>query len=219
MKDNIEVVWMTFLWLATLLMIAWPIRAISKEREVEKARIEVIEKLSPSISMKGDLLFTVEAYAPNSRTSVIWIYAYNLSPRAFLVLPIPRLAPKIFLENIDANKVLNVAQKNDIVTQHGLLALVFAFKKFRSYFLGTKVADQLSRLEEKTMVKLSDGVEIEDTFPDERRDVNDLQIGEGFREAGGLRDKDMISSSNIQNIAKFPTSQVALAQKHDMSDD
>uniref|UniRef100_M1DQC3 Uncharacterized protein n=1 Tax=Solanum tuberosum TaxID=4113 RepID=M1DQC3_SOLTU len=51
------------------------------------------------------------------------------------------------------------------------------------------------------------------------RDVNDLQIGEGLREAGGLRDKDMISSSNIQNVSKFPNSQVALAQKHDMSDD
>ncbi|KAG5605239.1 hypothetical protein H5410_026731 [Solanum commersonii] len=32
-----------------------------------------------------------------------------------------------------------------------------------------------------------------------------------LREAGGLRDKDMISSSIIQNVAKFPNSQVSLA--------
>ncbi|XP_055820373.1 ankyrin repeat-containing protein BDA1-like [Solanum dulcamara] len=51
------------------------------------------------------------------------------------------------------------------------------------------------------------------------RDVNDLQIGESLREAGGLRAKEMISSSNTQSVAKFPNSQVALAQKHDMSGD
>ena len=38
-----------------------------------------------------------------------------------------------------ASKALNEAQKNYTVTEQDLLKVVFAFKKFCSYFLGTKV--------------------------------------------------------------------------------
>ena len=38
-----------------------------------------------------------------------------------------------------ASKALNMAQKNYTVTEQELLAVVFAFEKFSSYLLGTKV--------------------------------------------------------------------------------
>ena len=38
-----------------------------------------------------------------------------------------------------ASKALNEAQKNYTVTEQQLLAVVFAFEKFRSYLLGTRV--------------------------------------------------------------------------------
>lgn len=37
------------------------------------------------------------------------------------------------------NKFLNGAQQNYTVTEQELLAIVYAFKKFRAYLLGTKV--------------------------------------------------------------------------------
>ena len=38
-----------------------------------------------------------------------------------------------------ASKALNEAQKNYIVTEQDFFAVVFAFEKFRSYLLGTRV--------------------------------------------------------------------------------
>ena len=37
------------------------------------------------------------------------------------------------------SKALNEAQKNNTVTKHKLLAVVFTFEKFRSYLLGMRV--------------------------------------------------------------------------------
>ncbi|MCE5166857.1 hypothetical protein HAX54_028152 [Datura stramonium] len=64
-----------------------------------------------------------------------------------------------------------------------------------------------------------------DILAQSRRDMNDLQIGESLREAGGLRANE-ISSSNTQTVAKFhnkespsPHTQIALVQKQDMAGD
>ena len=46
---------------------------------------------------------------------------------------------KILYPSYYASKALNEAQKNYIVTEQELFAVVFAFKKFLSYFLGMKV--------------------------------------------------------------------------------
>ena len=40
-----------------------------------------------------------------------------------------------------ASKALNEAPKNYTVTKQDFLAVVFAFEKFRSYLLGTRVLD------------------------------------------------------------------------------
>ncbi|GMI89884.1 hypothetical protein HRI_002657700 [Hibiscus trionum] len=63
---------------------------------------------------------------------------------------------KIFYVIYYTSKILNDAQVNYNTTEKELLAVVFAFDKFRSYLIGTKdkkgtenqVVDHLSRLEQ-----------------------------------------------------------------------
>ncbi|KAK8563275.1 hypothetical protein V6N12_035425 [Hibiscus sabdariffa] len=73
---------------------------------------------------------------------------------------------KIFHPTYYANKTLNEAQVNYTTTEKELLAVIFAFDKFRSYLLGTKVADHLSILENEAIT--TSPMEIKETFPDEQ---------------------------------------------------
>ncbi|PIN19344.1 DNA-directed DNA polymerase [Handroanthus impetiginosus] len=82
---------------------------------------------------------------------------------------------KIFRSIYYASKTLNDAQLNYMTTKKELLAVVFAFDKFRSYSVGTKVivkgtknqiADHLSRLE--SPAKTDEPNLINDNFPDEQ---------------------------------------------------
>ncbi|XP_015169055.1 uncharacterized protein [Solanum tuberosum] len=64
-----------------------------------------------------------------------------------------------------ARKTLTVAQKNYTVTEQELLAVVKDRKGTEN-----QVADHLSMLEEEAMIKLEDGIEINDAYPDEHRE-------------------------------------------------
>ncbi|XP_052297015.1 uncharacterized protein LOC127902226 [Citrus sinensis] len=81
---------------------------------------------------------------------------------------------KIFYSIYYASKTLTNAQINYTTTEKELLAVVFAFDKFRAYLVGTKdrkgienqVADHLSRLEaDASTLTMHD---ITETFPDEQ---------------------------------------------------
>ncbi|KAL5578124.1 hypothetical protein UlMin_019823 [Ulmus minor] len=93
---------------------------------------------------------------------------------------------KIFHVIYYASKVLNNAQLNYATTEKELLAVVYAFDKFRSYLIGSKVivytdhsgtenvvADHLSRMDHVQPNEGNDG-DINEKFPDEQL----LAIGE-----------------------------------------
>ncbi|KAG9449972.1 hypothetical protein H6P81_009937 [Aristolochia fimbriata] len=115
--------------------------------EVDKAKIEVIEKLLPPTSVKA-----IRSFLGHAGTAV------------------GQRKEKVFHTISYASHTLTGPQLNYTTTEKELMVMVFAFEKFRSYLIGSKdkkgaenvVADHLSRLEAENQ----EG-EVSELFPDE----------------------------------------------------
>ncbi|KAL4282544.1 hypothetical protein GQ457_16G019500 [Hibiscus cannabinus] len=88
----------------------------SKGMEVDKAKIEVISKLPPPTTFKG-----IRSFLGHAVGAVLG-----------------QRKGKIFHPIYYASKTLNDAQVNYTMTEKEMLAVIFAFDKFRSYLIGTK---------------------------------------------------------------------------------
>ncbi|KAL5567330.1 hypothetical protein UlMin_030494 [Ulmus minor] len=162
--------------------------------EVDKAKVETIEKLPPPVSVKGIRSFLghagfyrrfIKDFSKVAKPlSPDWAAPFELMCDASDVAVGAVLGQKrnrVFHSIYYASKTLQGAQLNYTVTEKELLAVVFAFDKFRSYLVGTKVivytdhsaikkgtenqvADHLSRLEQNQ----ENSEVINETFPDEQ---------------------------------------------------
>ncbi|KAJ8770233.1 hypothetical protein K2173_011769 [Erythroxylum novogranatense] len=124
----------------------------SKGLEVDRAKIETIEKLPPPTSdvtfkfdencmlafqvLKEKLVSSPIIVAPDwSRPFELMCDASDYAVGAVL----GQRYNKFFHSIYYASKTLNDAQLNYTTTEKELLAVVYAFEKFRSYLVGTKV--------------------------------------------------------------------------------
>ncbi|XP_019242541.1 PREDICTED: uncharacterized protein LOC109222671, partial [Nicotiana attenuata] len=131
-------------------------KVTAKGIEVDKAKIDLIAGLPPPTTVKGIRSFLGHAddcrnafeflkeqltnapivVSPDwSQPFEIMCDASDTAVRAIL----GQMKNKIFRPIYYANRTLNEAQMNYATTEKELLAVVFAFDKFRSYLIGTKV--------------------------------------------------------------------------------
>ncbi|XP_062103746.1 uncharacterized protein LOC133814852 [Humulus lupulus] len=109
--------------------------------EVDRAKIETIEKLPPPVLhafkvLKEKLTFAPIVVAPNWNIPFeLMCDASDYAVGAFL----GQCIDKVFWSIYYASRTLNDAQLNYATTEKELLALVFAFDKFRPYLIGNKV--------------------------------------------------------------------------------
>ncbi|WRX30655.1 Reverse transcriptase/retrotransposon-derived protein [Theobroma cacao] len=111
-------------------------RVCSRGIEVDKAKVEIIKKLPLPTSVNGFGSFLGHA-------TLDWNLLYELMCDASLYVVEAILAQqkeKIFHPIYYANKTLNDAQLNYTIAEKKLLAIMFAFDKFCSYLMGTKMS-------------------------------------------------------------------------------
>ncbi|XP_062086047.1 uncharacterized protein LOC133792145 [Humulus lupulus] len=121
--------------------------------EVDRAKISMIENLPPPVSVKGVWIFLGHARFDRrilkekliSAPIVVapqWDFPFELMCDAsdFAVgAVLGQRVDKIFITIYYASRTLNDAQINYTTTKKELLAIVFAFDKFRPYLIGNKV--------------------------------------------------------------------------------
>ena len=76
-------------------------------------------------------------------------------PVVFLWVLLGKKHNKIFHPIYYASKALNGAQKNYTITEHALFDVVYDFKKFGVYLLGTKVIVHTYHVIDKVVSKVS----------------------------------------------------------------
>ncbi|XP_022856137.1 uncharacterized protein LOC111377296 [Olea europaea var. sylvestris] len=165
-------------------------RVSEKGIEVDKAKIQVMEKLPPLTSVKGVRSFIghvgfyrrfIKDFSKITKplcNLLMKELMYDASDHAVGAV-LGQRKNKIFHVIYYASRTWNDAQINYATIEKELLAVVYAFDKFRSYLVGSKViaytdhaalnenvvADHLSRLERD---ELEMSVDINEIFPDEQ---------------------------------------------------
>ncbi|KAJ9566947.1 hypothetical protein OSB04_002913 [Centaurea solstitialis] len=112
--------------------------------ELDRAKLEVIEKLPEPTTVKGIRSFLGHAALVTAPVVVTpdWSKPFEVMCDASdwaVGAVLGQRKEKIFHSIYYAGKTLNNAQINYTTTEKELLAVVFAFEKFRSYLMGTKV--------------------------------------------------------------------------------
>ncbi|GER28809.1 transposon Ty3-G gag-pol polyprotein [Striga asiatica] len=149
--------------------------------EVDKANIDVIEKLPPPVNVKGvrSFLGHVDAFdklknklvtapvviAPDwSLPFEIMCDASNLAVGAVLGQRVDKLLRVIYY----ASLTLNGAQLNYTTTEKELLAVIFSLEKFRCYILGSKVIVHSDHAALRYLLKIRDKKGCENVVADHR---------------------------------------------------
>ncbi|XP_073057347.1 uncharacterized protein [Primulina eburnea] len=115
--------------------------------EVDRAKVVAIENLPPSKNVKA-----IRSFLGHASDYAVGAVLGQRRDKMFKVI-------------YYASLTLNAAQQNYITTEKEMLAVMFAFDKFRTYLIGTKVANHLSRLE---LEERTESGAINESFPDEQ---------------------------------------------------
>ncbi|XP_049410569.1 uncharacterized protein LOC125873749 [Solanum stenotomum] len=104
--------------------------------QVDQAKVEVTAKFAPPILVKENLVLALIIGALD------WIVPFELvcdASSVALGVVLGQRKGNLFYTVYYAIKTLNVAQRDYTVTEQELLAVVYAFEKFRANLLGTMV--------------------------------------------------------------------------------
>nr|XP_016507125.1 PREDICTED: uncharacterized protein LOC107824834 [Nicotiana tabacum] len=109
-------------------------RVSSKGIEVDRAKVDVIAKLPPTTSVKA-----IRSFLGHAGFYQRFIKDFSKITKPLLGAVLGQRKDKLMHPIYYASRTLSGAQLNYTVTKKEILAVVFAFDKFRSYLIGSKV--------------------------------------------------------------------------------